>query len=309
MLSITEMQYLAALAEDTHFGRAAARCNISQPALSAAISKLEAQLGFLLFERLNRGVIITPEGKALADKAAHILAQVGKIQILAEADRDQLSSPLNLGADPSLGSYLLPQILLQFQHQHSQCEIHLLEADTEALKQQLLEGSIDAVLLADNQPIKDCVLRELKLESWQLVLPIGHSLSSKGQISIQDLHKLPLWMTQNDWHLLPPSIKAELNLQTLNSYSLLRGLISTQHLIGLMPFIAANSQIYAHQKWAALPLSDMPARPISLAWRTSYPRHKMMELLSQAIKASADWQLNFVAPERHQMLGLDFFHR
>ena len=66
MLSITDMQYLVALAEDNHFGRAAARCNVSQPALSAAISKLESQLGFLLFERLNRGVMITPEGKALA---------------------------------------------------------------------------------------------------------------------------------------------------------------------------------------------------------------------------------------------------
>jgi LysR family transcriptional regulator, hydrogen peroxide-inducible genes activator len=309
MLSITDMQYLVALAEDTHFGRAAARCNVSQPALSAAIAKLESQLGFLLFERLNRGVMITPEGKALADEAAKVLKQVGRIQELVEADKDQLLSSLNLGSDPSLGSYLLPQILVQFQHQNSQRQIHLHEADPAVLKQQLLDGSLDAILLADNQPIKDCVLRELNSEPWQLLLPLGHSLSSSSRISIKDLRSVSLWVTQSDWHLLPQWIKNEVDVQTVNSYSLLRGLISTHQIVGLMPFIAANSQIYASQKWVTIPLADIPVRPICLAWRTSYPRYKMMELLSQAIKASAEWQLNFVAPEQHQMLGLDFFHR
>lgn len=309
MLSITDMQYLVALAEDTHFGRAAARCNVSQPALSAAIAKLESQLGFLLFERLNRGVIITQEGKALADESAKVLKQVGRIQELVEADKDQLSSLINLGADASLGSYLLPQILLQFQHQNSQRQIYLHEADSAELKQQLLEGSLDALLLADNQPVKDCVLRELNSEPWQLLLPVGHSLSSSLRISIKDLRNQTLWVTQNDWYLLPQWIKNELDLQTVNSYSLLRGLISAQQIVGLMPFIAANSQIYASQKWVALPLADMPMRPICLVWRTSYPRYKMMEILSQAIKSSAEWQLNYVAPEQHQVLGLDFFHR
>jgi hypothetical protein len=76
-----------------------------------------------------------------------------------------------------------------------------------------------------------------------------------------------------------------------------------------MPFIAANSQIYASQKCTSIPLADIPARPICLAWRTTYPRYKMMEILSQAIKSSAEWQLNYVAPEQHQVLGLDFFRR
>jgi hypothetical protein len=89
----------------------------------------------------------------------------------------------------------------------------------------------------------------------------------------------------------------------------LRGLIATHQIIGLMPFIAANSQIYASQKCTSIPLADIPARPICLAWRTTYPRYKMMEILSQAIKSSAEWQLNYVAPEQHQVLGLDFFRR
>lgn len=309
MLSITDMQYLVALAEDTHFGRAAARCNVSQPALSAAIAKLESQLGFLLFERLNRGVMITPEGKALADEATKVLKQVGRIQELVEADKNQLLFSLNLGSDPSLGSYLLPQILLQFQHQDSQRQIYLYEADSAELKQQLLEGSLDALLLADNQPIKDCVLRELTTEPWQLLLPVGHILSASSRLSIKDLRGSSLAVVKNDWHLLPDWAKNELDLQLVNNYSLLRGLIATHQIIGLMPFIAANSQIYASQKCTSIPLADIPARPICLAWRTTYPRYKMMEILSQAIKSSAEWQLNYVAPEQHQVLGLDFFRR
>lgn len=309
MLSITDMQYLVVLAEDAHFGRAAARCNVSQPALSAAIAKLESQLGFLLFERLNRGVLITTQGKVLADEAAKVLNQVGKIQELVDADKDQLLSSLNLGSDPSLGSYLLPQILLQLQRQDSKRQIYLCENDTAVLKQQMLDGALDAILLADNQPIKNCVLRELSSEPWQLIMPLGHNLSSGLGVSIKDLRNISLWITAADWCLLPQWVKDELDLQTVNSYSLLRGLIHTHQVIGLMPFIAANSQIYANQKCVTLPLVDLPVRPICLAWRTSYPRYKMMELLSQAIKASAEWQLNFVAPEQDQVLGLNFFQR
>ena len=116
MISLNDMQYLVALAQENHFGRAAAKCNVSQPALSAAIAKLENELGFLLCERLSRGIRITPEGKTLATESEKVLLQIHAIHSMAAADKNQLHSPIVLGCNTSL-AYLYPQVLLQFRHQ------------------------------------------------------------------------------------------------------------------------------------------------------------------------------------------------
>lgn len=309
MLSINDMQYLVALARENHFGRAAAQCNISQPALSSAIGKLESDLGFLLFERLNRGIRITAEGKALAIEAEKVLAKLKTLQELAAADQDQLLSPINLGCDSPLAAYLLPQILLQLDYQDHPGHINLQEKNRETLQDELINGTLDALLLADNKPIKDCVVRELAREPWQLLIPFTHPLSTNASVFIKDLHNVDLLVTEKDFLLLPNWIKTQTNLRIVSSYSLLRGLVATNHGLGLMPFIAANSQLYANSKWSSINLPEIPPRNLCLVWRATYPRYKMMELLSQAIKSGAEWQLNFVAPEQHQMLGLDFLQR
>lgn len=309
MLSINDMQYLTALAQESHFGRAAAKCNVSQPALSAAIAKIESELGFLLCERLNRGIRITTEGLALAKEAEKVLAQLNSIHALVAADKDQLQSPVQLGSSQSLGAYLYPQLLLQFQHQEYSTKIYLDEKPDAELIQDLTNNRLDAILIADNSPIKDCVVRELFSEPWQILLPIPHPLSAKNSLSFVDLANTSLFVTENDYEQLTTQINNKITLEKVSSNETLRGLVATQMGLGFMPFIAANSQLYTANKWTLRNIDDLPARKVSLVWRTTYPRYKMMELLSQTIKACAEWHLNFVAPEQHQMLGLDYLQR
>lgn len=303
------MQYLTALAQESHFGRAAAKCNVSQPALSAAIAKIESELGFLLCERLNRGIRITTEGLALAKEAEKVLAQLNSIHALVAADKDQLQSPVQLGSSQSLGAYLYPQLLLQFQHQEYSTKIYLDEKPDAELIQDLTNNRLDAILIADNSPIKDCVVRELFSEPWQILLPIPHPLSAKNSLSFVDLANTSLFVTENDYEQLTTQINNKITLEKVSSNETLRGLVATQMGLGFMPFIAANSQLYTANKWTLRNIDDLPARKVSLVWRTTYPRYKMMELLSQTIKSCAEWHLNFVAPEQHQMLGLDYLQR
>lgn len=307
MLSINDMQYLVALAQESHFGRAATRCNVSQPALSAAIAKIENQLGFHLCERLSRGIRITPEAIALAKESEKVLAQLNSIHTLVAADKDQLQSPVQLGCSKSL-VYLYPQVLLQFQHQEYSTKIYLHEKQDAELIQDLTSNLLDAVLIADNSPVKDCVVRELFSEHWQVLLPVPHPLSAKYSLSLADLKGIDLFVTENDYGWIAKHLD-KISLQKVQSNETLRGLVATQMGIGVMPFIAANSQLYTANKWSLCKIDDMPARKVSLIWRTTYPRYKMMELLSQTIKACAEWHLNFVAPEQHQMLGLDYLQR
>ncbi len=309
MLSINDMQYLVALVQEKHFGRAATRCNVSQPALSFAIAKLENTLGFLLCERLSSGICITPEGIALAAESEKVLSRINNIHALIAADKDLLQSPIHLGCSQSLGAYIYPQVLLQCQHQQQVANLYLHEKPDALLIENLHSNQLDAVLIADSHAIKGCVVRELVCEPWQVVLPAPHPLSLKESLSLSDLSEQRVFIAENEHAKMAEQLGDKVHLEKVSSNETLRGLVVAQAGWGLMPFIAANSQLYANHKWILRNIPEIPPRTIYLIWRASYPGYKIMEFLSQAIKASAEWHLNFVAPEQHQMLGLDYLQR
>jgi LysR family transcriptional regulator, hydrogen peroxide-inducible genes activator len=316
MISLTDMQYLVALAQENHFGRASAKCNVSQPAMSAAIAKLEEKLNIVLCERLGRGIYVTAECKALAAASEKVIAQVSNIISLANYDKDQLSYPIHLGSEKYLGSYLFPQLMLHLSHRQKTAQIHLQEKNSDELFSLLKNISLDAILVVNAKPRSHCVIRELFSEPWQLLVPLSHPLSNKPVISCDDLKNTPLFINEADETLIHLGLnQQQLNqqepsqqkwlLEKTSSLEVLRGLVAAQIGLGLVPFIAANSQLYAKNQWACRSIEDLPPRKISLAWRTSYPRYKMMEFLAQNIKVCAEWNLNFVAHAQHPMLGFD----
>jgi len=97
-MTLTELSYIVALAQEQHFGRAAERCNVSQPTLSIAIKKLEEELDVTLFERGRNGIQITPLGERIVAMAGGVLNQTAAIKDVAAADKDQLQGPLGLPA-------------------------------------------------------------------------------------------------------------------------------------------------------------------------------------------------------------------
>src|SRR5262245_27855331 len=107
-LTLRDLQYLVAVADHGHFGRAAASCNVSQPALSTQIRKIEGVLGIQLFERSNRRVAITAMGTAVVDQARVVLEDAQKIGELTHSAREPLSGSLRLGSIATVGPYLMP---------------------------------------------------------------------------------------------------------------------------------------------------------------------------------------------------------
>src|SRR5688572_5952112 len=106
-LTIRDLEYLTALAEHRHFGKAAKACHVSQPALSAQIQKVEQMLGVDLFERTNRSVMITDMGAAIAEQAKVVLDEAQKLVSLAAPEQKPLTGTLRLGAIATLGPYLM----------------------------------------------------------------------------------------------------------------------------------------------------------------------------------------------------------
>ena len=110
-MTLTELRYIVAVAQERNFGRAAQKCFVSQPALSVAIQKLEEELGTSLFERGKNEVTVTPVGGQVVEQAQRVLEEAARIREIAQAGRNQLAGTLKLGIIYTVAPYLLPDLI------------------------------------------------------------------------------------------------------------------------------------------------------------------------------------------------------
>ncbi|HEY5809658.1 MAG TPA: LysR family transcriptional regulator, partial [Povalibacter sp.] len=146
-MTLTELRYIVALAQEQHFGRAAERCHVSQPTLSIAVRKLEDELDVVLFERGKQGVLTTPLGQRIVALASRVLEQTAGIKDVADADKDQLQGPLALGTLPTIGPYLLPQFIPLLQEMADGLALYVEEGSQVILTTRLRSGELDAILV------------------------------------------------------------------------------------------------------------------------------------------------------------------
>jgi LysR family hydrogen peroxide-inducible transcriptional activator len=145
-LSLRQLRYFEALARHRHFGRAAAACAISQPALSEQIKELEATFGAALFERGARQVRATSLGEALSERVRGILSAIDELDGLA-ASHHPLRR-LRLGVIPTVAPYLLPSVMAELARAHPDLDVHVRESITARLLEELAQGRIDAAIVA-----------------------------------------------------------------------------------------------------------------------------------------------------------------
>lgn len=150
-MNLRDLEYLVALDDHRHFGRASAACFVSQPTLSTQIRKLESELGVQLVERGGRRVQFTRVGQDVVRRARHVLADVAEIRGIAAQTADPTSGTIRLGLFPTLGPYLLPHIMPPLQEAFPELRLLLVEEKTQTLLDQLRDGALDAVLVA--QPV------------------------------------------------------------------------------------------------------------------------------------------------------------
>ena len=170
-LTLKQLRYFDALAQQRHFGRAAEVCAISQPALSMQIKEMEVALGSALFERTPRNLSLTPFGETVVERARDILRSVDELTDLARSQQSKLSGKLRLGVIPTIAPYLLPKVIRALTQSYEGLDIHIRETMTPKLLQELADGKIDAAVLA--LPVGETSFTEMPLfeENFVLVRP------------------------------------------------------------------------------------------------------------------------------------------
>jgi LysR family transcriptional regulator, hydrogen peroxide-inducible genes activator len=167
-VTLKHLRYFTALARHGHFGHAAAACSISQPALSVQMKELEALLGAPLIERGARQIRLSALGEALAARAGDILRSVDELEDLARASHDPFAGRLRLGVIPTIAPYLLPALIGELNAHFPKLDIRPRETVTQQLIGDLIEGRLDAAILA--LPVSEPALHEEPLFAEEFVL-------------------------------------------------------------------------------------------------------------------------------------------
>jgi LysR family transcriptional regulator, hydrogen peroxide-inducible genes activator len=195
-MNLRDLQYLVAVADEGHFGKAAQHCHVSQPTLSMQLKKMEEYLGVQLFERTNKQVMITQAGEKIAGRARQVLRDTQEIRDIAKTAQNPYAGDFRLGAFPTLAPYFLPQVVPAIARKLPKLKLLLVEEKTEQLLDKLNTGSLDAALIA--LPIKDEGLDSTPLlnDPFLLAVPMNHAFTGRKHVNPGDLKKEQLLLLE-----------------------------------------------------------------------------------------------------------------
>ncbi len=294
-MKLTELKYLVALSKTKHFGQAAALCHVSQPTLSVAINKLEAKLGVNLFERFHHEVRITDTGMQVVAQAVRVLEEADKISAIANSNVSQLKSPLSLWAIYTVAPYLFPRLVPILKEKAPEMPLILGDAYTENIRKKMVEGDIDVAILA--MPFKEngIVTRTIYTEKFVCLLPASHPLAQEESIDERMLKNEDVLLL-GEGHCFReqvlkgcPSCKNESKLTHRaegTSIETLKNMVASGLGVTILPMSAAYVS-GLESLLAVRPFKGMsPCREIALAWRVSFPRPKVIDVLIDALKTA-----------------------
>jgi LysR family hydrogen peroxide-inducible transcriptional activator len=293
-MNLRDLEYLVAVSENLHFGKAAARCFVSQPTLSGQIHKLEDELGFVLFERTNRSVHVTPIGQKVVAHARQILEQAQAIRSLSSEQKDPLAGPLRIGAIHTLSPYLVPLFMIQLTEAHPELSLELTEATTDQLLSQLNDHQIDGALLATAPP--DDELKEIRLfrEPFWLAHPRDHVLYETDEITLEDLKDERILLLSQE-HCLTEQVTSACRIANrglagtvprLNASSLdtLVQLVGMGLGVTLVPALSVHGGRLAVDGVVLREVEIPDAyREIRLVYRSSFPRLSALKLFADIV--------------------------
>ena len=291
MFTLRQLRYFEALAETNHFGRAARRVNVSQPALSAQIAQMEASLGVALFERRVGGASLTVEGTAVRERVERILLEVRELESFARIGSDgAMTGRLRIGLIASAAPYLLPLFLPLVTQRHPDLMIGVRESLTGTLVDELVRGEIDCAVLALPVAAPGLSMIELADDPFFLAVPEGEVSRIVAPVSTAALRNERLILLEEghclrDQALAVCDIAEASDLTSLGATSLatLLRMVAGGLGVTLAPAIAIEAERRAGI--AFLPFRNPPpSRRLALVHRSSTGRKGDFATLGELLR-------------------------
>ena len=294
--TLKQLQYLVALQEHGHFGKAAESCFVTQSTLSAGIRELESLLGLMLVERTRRVVRFTPLGNKMVTKAHRILREAEELAEMARSAGKPLADDLRMSVIPTIAPFLLPRLLPGLRREQPELKLFLREEPSAQACESLHHGTVDCVLLALPYACGDVESEELFDDALFVAFPGDQSEDLPAMVSADQIDPAQMLMLE-DGHCLKdhalaacnrPELRAGARMMGTSLHTLIQ-MVDNGLGVTMLPEMALAGGILEHTNITARPLqSDHAWRDIALVWRKNSPREKEFHLLAEILRDAAD---------------------
>ena len=277
--TLKQLEYFVAIATRSSYRRAAEELGVSQPALTTQIATLETSLGLTLFERSRSGTLLTPEGRALLDQARQILLAMREFRENADVIAQGHQATYKLGVPPTVGPYLLPNVLPELHARHHKLKLYVREAPPRLLQRDMIEGLYDLAILPLPITSDELAVEPLFTEPLKFVVPADHPLAGKARVTPSQLRgeKVLTLEEQHHFHHQVQEICQRLGAELHRDYEgtsldTLRQMVVMGLGVAFLPGLYVHSEMHDPE---ALHVSELKSKPIlrqhGLVWRASSP--------------------------------------
>ena len=271
-MELAQLKYFQVMANIRHFTRAARMLDVTQPALSRSMAKLEKDLDAPLFKRSDGEIELTPEGERLLRRVDRILREVDSAREEASNAHAEVSKEFRLSFIHSLGSYALPHILQDFRALYPDIRIQLNQQDSAALALQVAAGETDLCLCSTIPTTEYSAWVYLWSEELFVTVPLGHRFAEREKINLQELEDEPLVAMKSSYSLRIlvdqffdlAGIHPEITFEG-DDVSTISGLVAAGLGVSLLPKLAGVE----HPELRYIPVSfPICKRAVGIAWNT-----------------------------------------
>ena len=286
--TIKQLRYFIALTETSHFGRAAQASFVSQSAFSSAISELEELLETQLVDRTNRRVTITATGQHVATQARLVLRDVEALVEMAQGDREPLAGELRLGVIPTIAPFMLPPILPKLRRKYPKLRLLLAEDQSARIYDRLMDGDLDAILLALPYDMTGVDVEELFRDPFCLAYRDNTKLVDPENYRFNRLDAESVLLLE-DGHCLRDHAIAACRIRNTqkvrpfaaNSLLTLVEMVDADLGVSFLPEMARDSALLRNTRVRLAPLTEKSYRTIGLAWRNGSQRGEEFRMLGR----------------------------
>ena len=290
--TLKQLQYLVALHEHGHFGRAAEASFVSQSTLSAGLRDLETLLGVVLVERTKRAVRFTPLGNAVVAKAHRILREAEELSDLIQSSGQPLTGELRMSVIPTIAPFLLPRMLPRLRRERPALKLYLREEPSAAAIESLHHGRADCVLLALPFATGEVEKETIELDALFVAFPKDDPRDLPDEILPEQIDETRLLLLE-DGHCLREHALAACNRPELRASATMIGtslhtlvqMVDNGLGLTMLPEMAIDAGILNGTNVVARPLASPTAnREIALVWRKNSPRGNEFRMLAEELR-------------------------
>jgi len=301
MPTLTQLEYLVAVDQHRHFGKAARACHVSQPTLSMQLKKLEEEFRLTFFDRSKQPILPTREAEPLIAQAKAILREVGLLHHLSMRGSKEITGELKLALIPTVAPYLLPLFLGAFAQKYPDVKLKIEELTTGQILEALERDQIDAAILATPLEVEALIERPLFYEPFELYISTDHALTRLQVVSEEKLDAKDLWLL-TEGHCLrnqmvricsrrgKPGIFPNVRFESGTLQTLIH-LVEQGHGYTLLPWLAARGTTPSKKAVLRPFAKPVPSREISLVSRRTQYKKMILDALESTIRETLPQEL------------------